>query len=242
LERGKDNGLTRNAKVEVAVEPTILLVDDVQMYLEIQNDFLKYTGIKVVTAKDGLDALEIVKADRPSLVFMDLQMPRMDGAACCRAIKADSELHTTPVVMITLKGKKEDEDACHAAGCDHYLTKPLDRDRFLDVTRRFIPHADRREKRAAATIAGNFRADGTVSPCTIRNVSAGGVFIETDRCVNPGGVVQLSFTMPGETVIECYGTVIWANRVAAKHPVGMGVKFGRLSKQAEEALRDFVGP
>ena len=72
------------------MKKTILLVDDNDMFLEIEKEFLQYTNTEVITACDGIEALNIVKAMRPDLIFMDLEMPKMDGASCCRAIKDDS--------------------------------------------------------------------------------------------------------------------------------------------------------
>ncbi|HEX8960964.1 MAG TPA: response regulator [Geobacteraceae bacterium] len=218
---------------------TILLVDDVQMYLELEKDFLKHTSINILTAKDGLEALDILKANRPDLIFMDLQMPRMDGIACCKAIKSDPELFAVPVVIVTLQGKKEDEQACYSAGCDLFMTKPLDRDRFLEAARRFISGTDRREKRIPTRINGTLRDNGNEIPCIVRDVSAGGAYVETGYS-GKTGLLHISFTLPDGTAIGCHGKVVWTNETPSKHPVGFGVKFAMLSKPAKEALGKFI--
>src|SRR5690242_7384516 len=117
--------------METIMGKAILLVDDVQMFIEIEKEFLQNSQVEILTARDGLEALDIIKERRPDLVFMDLQMPKMNGDACCRAIKSDRVQFATPVVMVTAKGDEEAKDSCLAAGCDGFLTKPLDRDRFL---------------------------------------------------------------------------------------------------------------
>lgn len=83
----------------------ILLVDDVNMFLELQKTFLKLSSVHLFTAQDGVEALQVMRKERPSLVFMDLHMPRMDGAECCARMKADAESKAIPVVMITSEGK-----------------------------------------------------------------------------------------------------------------------------------------
>jgi uncharacterized protein (TIGR02266 family) len=92
----------------------------------------------------------------------------------------------------------------------------------------------------ATRIDGIFRAGGVAMPCTIRDLSAGGVFVETDRCQKQGDVVQLSFTIPDGTIVECYGKVVWSNRTASNRPVGVGIRFGVLPRQAKEALDKFI--
>src|ERR1035437_2297560 len=122
----------------------ILLVDDVQMFLEIEKEFFLQSSGDILTAKDGCEALDAVKTGQPDLVFMDLQMPKMDGASCCQVIKSDSTISKIPVVMITSSEKKEDRELCYSAGCDYFLTKPLDRNRFLEIARKYVPAVDRR--------------------------------------------------------------------------------------------------
>jgi len=222
------------------MEKTILLVDDVQMYLEIEKDFLKYTSARILTARDGAEALDIVKTQRPDIIFMDLQMPRMDGIACCKALKSNPEFFTIPVIMLTLQGKKEDEAACYSAGCNHFMTKPLDRARFLDITRRFIPNADRREKRVPTRMNGTFRVNDAAQPCVIHDLSIEGAYIEADYFGIPGRVIQISFMIPDGTIIECNAKIAWVNRIASTYPVGFGVKLAMLPKGAKDALNKFV--
>ena len=92
---------------EESMNGTILFVDDNSLFIEIEKEFLQYTGVDVLTARDGLEALDVVKTKRPDLIFMDLQMPKMDGAECCRAIKSDNSLSTIPVVMVSAKGNED---------------------------------------------------------------------------------------------------------------------------------------
>lgn len=219
------------------MEKSILLVDDLQMFLEIQKGFLQDAQLDVLTARDGLEALDIVKTRQPDLVFMDLEMPKMDGANCCKAIKSDPVFAKLPVVMVTSSGN---EERCRLAGCDHYLTKPLDRDVFLDVARKYIPGIDRREKRLRIPIDCLLRFQGKTIKCHIRDLSRGGTFVVTDDLREPGSVVQISFILPDGTLIECSGRVAWQNSRESTHPKGFGVKFSLLPKVAKNALNNFL--
>jgi len=222
------------------MDRTILIVDDVKMFIEIQKEFLRPSCVDILTATDGEEALNVVTSRRPDLVFMDLQMPRMDGASCCRAIKSDQRLKNIPVIMVTSKGKEEDAKNCYSAGCDDYLTKPLDRDYFLETARRFIPEIDRREKRLPLSVDGIIKNSDKSISCVLHDISSGGAFLITEYIGIPGHVIQISFTMPDGTFIECHGRIAWVNSVMSTLPRGIGVKFSLVASHAKEALARFI--
>ena len=219
---------------------TVLLVDDNRMFLEIQKEFLEYSNVEILTASDGLEALAVAQAQRPDLIFMDLHMPKMDGSSCCRALKSVSALVNIPVVMVTSKGSEEDKDLCYTAGCDHFLTKPLDRDMFLDVARKFIPSIDRRERRILANFACTLKLQDESVTCRLHDLAVGGVFVVTDSIVVPNSVVQIAFNLPDGTEIACHGRVAWVNRIYAKFPRGIGIKFALMPKEMQQSLKFFV--
>jgi len=222
------------------MDSTILLVDDNKLFLEIEKEYLQSSPVEVLTAKNGLEAIHVIRNKRPDLVFMDMQMPKMDGIACCRAIKSDPSFNTIPVVMVTSRGNENDQNNSCSAGCDDYITKPLDRGHFLSVARSFIPSINRREKRVQTLITAVFRVNNESMSCAIHNVSVGGAFLHSDYFGVPGCVIQLTFTLPGGTVIECHGRIVWANRVSSQMPMGFGVQFALLPKDAKEALSKYI--
>jgi CheY-like chemotaxis protein len=227
---------------EVEMDKTILLVDDVQMFIEIQREFLQGSQVNVITAKNGLEALEAIKSNKiPDLVFMDLHMPNMDGAECCRAIKTDPALPGVPVIMVTTMGKSEDAEDSFSAGCDDFLTKPLDRDLFLEAARRFIPCIDRREKRLPVHATGVFSTNAESLACTLHDISVGGAYVASDYEATPREVLRLYFTMPDGTRIECHARVAWINKIASKFPRGFGVQFALLPKKAKEVITNYIG-
>ena len=226
--------------------PKILLVDDVSMFLELQKTFLKFSSVHVITAKDGAEALQRVKTDHPSLVFMDLHMPVMDGAECCARIKAESEFESLPVVMITTEGKREDRNICFGAGCNDFLTKPLDRALFLETARKYLPAIDRRDSRIPYRTSVKFRAFGFTLSAEIFDVSPNGIFIATDYEVAIGTVLEVAFPLRGERSpsIQAKGRVVWLNgrkeRKKSALPVGFGVEFISLTDESEKELKIFI--
>ena len=89
-------------------------------------------------ATNGCEALEMIKAEHPSLVLMDIQMPAMDGIEATQRIKADSKTCDIPVIALTSSAMKGDREAILAAGCDAYMSKPIDIHRFLDLIQGFF--------------------------------------------------------------------------------------------------------
>jgi adenylate cyclase len=104
----------------------ILVVDDVADNVEILQMRLESQGYEVVTAGDGVAALEKVRELRPDLVLLDIMMPKMDGIETVKQIKADPSLPFIPVILVTARADAKDVIAGLESGGDDYLTKPVD--------------------------------------------------------------------------------------------------------------------
>src|SRR5215207_3799046 len=106
--------------------PLILAVDDLPDNLEILQVRLEAQGYQVVTAADGEEALARIRETRPDLVLLDIMMPKLDGIAVVKAIRADPELRTLPVILVTAKADTRDVIEGLDAGGDDYLTQPFE--------------------------------------------------------------------------------------------------------------------
>jgi CheY-like chemotaxis protein len=221
------------------MEKTVLLVDDVRLFLEIQKEYLQNSSVKIMTANNGIEALHAICSKRPDLIFMDLEMPEMNGDVCCRAIKSRPETASIPVVMITSKGDETSRINCRSAGCDDFLTKPFDRVLFLETARRYLADADRREMRKTINISGVFSSRGATFPCALSNLSVGGAFVTTDFNGDLGRVVQITFALPDGLVVECQARICWLKRSDAGSPLGFGVNFVLLPSKTKDAMMNF---
>jgi CheY-like chemotaxis protein len=219
---------------------TIMLVDDTQMFLEIQKEYLQETQVNVLTARDGLEALEVIRTKRPDLVFMDVQMPKMDGMTCCRTVKSEMDYAMIPIVLITSAKTEEDIERCYSNRCDSFISKPYDRDLFLGVARKFLPGINRRNKRKPCRLDAHIHIENDLIPCTLKDLSIGGAFIATDYRGAPGNVVKIIFNLPDGEKIECQGRIAWVNDSDSGRPTGFGVKFALVPKTATEKLRKYV--
>jgi OmpR family response regulator RpaB len=100
----------------------ILVVDDEQSIRQIVETRLKMAGYDVVTAGDGLEALELVKIENPNLIVLDIMMPKVDGLQVCKEIR---KTLTTPIIMLTAKGEVVDKIQALELGADDYIVKPF---------------------------------------------------------------------------------------------------------------------
>jgi len=214
----------------------ILLVDDVQLLLEIQKRFLAYSHIQVLTANDGVEALETARRERPDLVIMDKYMPRMDGLTCCATMKEDPMLAHIPIIMATNATQPGDTEEYLRAGCVDVLSKPIDCKLFLNAIRKHIPAIERRSIRVPRKIEMQMSCDGKVSTVATENLSLNGLFAITDREVVVGSEVKFTFLLPEKEVpMEIRTRVVWQNK--GGNAAGFGVEFVEVTGQGIPMLR-----
>jgi len=111
--------------------PIVLVVDDLEVNRELLEANLEDLGYDVRQARDGLEALEAVEAEEPDLIYLDIQMPRLDGLSVCRQLKSHPTRRLIPVVMLTALGDRATRLDGLAAGADDFLTKPFDAQELL---------------------------------------------------------------------------------------------------------------
>jgi len=105
---------------------TILLVDDDHSMVRFVTLILENEGYRVLSARDGEEALQKVRETRPDLVLLDIIMPRKNGYQVCRAIKEDSVLGSLPVVFLSAKSQPSDRFWAKRVGGDGFVAKPFD--------------------------------------------------------------------------------------------------------------------
>ena len=120
---------------------TILVVEDNAQNRELVSDLLMLAGVRVLMAEDGETALELAAREPVDLVLMDVSLPRMDGLEATRQLKRNPATAHVPVIALTAHAMKGDRERILAAGCDGYLTKPIDTRSFTDAVARHLPAA-----------------------------------------------------------------------------------------------------
>jgi two-component system cell cycle response regulator DivK len=104
----------------------ILIVDDDPKTLKLLRDLLQIRGYTTLDATDGKQGVDMARAKMPDLIFMDMQMPIMDGFEATNILKADPVTKSIPVIALTACAMQGDREKCMEAGCSDYMTKPLD--------------------------------------------------------------------------------------------------------------------
>ena len=214
----------------------ILLVDDVRLLLEIQKRFLSSSQVQILTAGDGEEALEVTRREHPDLIIMDKYMPKMDGLACCIAIKADPSIAHIPVIMSTNAAQKDDMEAYIRAGCSDILAKPIEAKTFLNMINRYIPGIDRRAVRVQHSLEMEILFGGEAHAASSENISINGTFAVTDLNVSINDELSLSFLIPGhDTPMKVRGRVVWLKK--GGDAPGFGVEFQEVTGQGLPMLR-----
>jgi two-component system, cell cycle response regulator DivK len=132
------------AKVARKARPlTILVVDDVPETCRMYSGYFQFVGASVLTARDGIEALQVVYQYQPDAVVLDLAMPRMTGLEVLRNVRRDPRTRDLPIIALTGQATSETQEAALVAGADLYLTKPC----LPHVVFNFVVQLLRRERR-----------------------------------------------------------------------------------------------
>jgi len=123
------------------MDPKILIVDDeahIRLLIEQTLEELEDEGAELLTAVNGEQALETIKAEKPQLVFLDVMMPKMNGFDVCNTVKNELGLDDIYIVMLTAKGQEFDKERGKEVGADIYMTKPFDPDEMLEMAEEIL--------------------------------------------------------------------------------------------------------
>lgn len=130
----------------------VLVVDDNATNLKLITYLLANEQYEISTAQNAQRALEMLRAQKPDLLLLDLQLPDMDGLELTRILRADLQMANLPIIAVTAYAMKGDEDKARAAGVDGYVTKPIAKDEFRRTVARYL-RAGASEPPARATNA-----------------------------------------------------------------------------------------
>ncbi|HLL77567.1 MAG TPA: response regulator [Pyrinomonadaceae bacterium] len=120
---------------------TVMVVDDSDDVRELAALQLKLAGYEVVEARDGLEAVELAKERCPALIFMDIQMPVMDGLTATRMIRGVRELCAVTIIAFSAFGSGGNRQKAIEAGCDEFVSKVVGVNELSAIIERFLPTA-----------------------------------------------------------------------------------------------------
>lgn len=117
---------------------TVLIAEDNMDNRIIYATMLSHVGYRVVEADNGVEAVRVARTERPDIILMDISMPLMDGYEATRVLKADPQTRGIPIVAVTAHAMVTDRDAAKEAGCDDYVSKPVEPQGIRSVVERWI--------------------------------------------------------------------------------------------------------
>ncbi|NOZ56290.1 MAG: response regulator [Calditrichaeota bacterium] len=116
----------------------VLVVDDNDLNLELVTDLLEVAGFSVHSATTAEEGIQLARTTQPDLILMDVGLPGMDGLEAARILKNDPRTRGIPLVALTAHAMRGDRERALAAGCDGYITKPIDTRTFVRDVHRFV--------------------------------------------------------------------------------------------------------
>jgi two-component system cell cycle response regulator DivK len=116
----------------------ILVVEDQEDNMRIMNDMLSSAGYEVIKAVSGDEGVAMAESHKPNLIFMDVQLPGLNGYEATRRIKDNSALRNIPIIAVTSYALDGEEDRAEEAGCDAYFSKPVSPRALLAKVREYI--------------------------------------------------------------------------------------------------------
>ena len=147
--RGGDKGavtISESTPAEMLASntPLILVADDNEINLMTVTDYLRANQLRVIQARDGLEAVKMVRQHAPSLVLMDIQMPLMDGLEAIAHLRADDQYAKIPIIALTSRAMVGDRERCIAVGANEYLSKPVNMKQLVKTIHAHLPKDETR--------------------------------------------------------------------------------------------------
>ncbi len=203
--------------------PKILLVDDVDLFLELERSYLDGLGYDLVTASSGEEALKRLEKIAPDLLLLDYYMPGMDGDEVCRLIRKSQRWRHLPILMVTAAGKPEEVQRCLDAGCDDYICKPVNKQELQEKVQRLLGAIKRRTaERVAVQLPVQMREGERLHVASTRDLSTTGVRLKSSAPLGENTTVEIKLELPDGKPLELYGKI----KRAPKQPEdGCGVYF-----------------
>ena len=119
--------------------PTVMVVEDFEDNRFMMRRLLEMSGYRVLEAINGEEAVELARRERPQLILMDLSLPQLDGLAATRRIRQHADLRDVPIVAVSAHDTADFHADALAAGCNDYVTKPIDFDQLEALLSRLLP-------------------------------------------------------------------------------------------------------
>ena len=225
----------------------IVLSNDPLLLTILRNSFFQREGFDMVLVQDGQTGFQAIEAEEPILAAFDLVQLGGQALDCCRAVKSDPLLATTPILLLLPQDAGEDlADDCWAAGCDAVVHRPLAAERFLDAACGLLGISRRLAQRFPVSFQLSFldtKQKKHVGSCV--NLNLGGMFLATEMLFPVDTQLAVEFVLPGfQMALQSSVRVAWVNhpewRKKNSMPCGVGLEFVSVSPTFVAAVEEFL--
>ncbi|MFQ5329383.1 MAG: response regulator [Thermodesulfobacteriota bacterium] len=223
----------------------VLLVDDIRLFLEIEQTLLNRPDITIFTATSGEEAIQIHERENVDVILLDLLMPGMDGETVCKHIRADSRLMGVSIIMVTTSTSPEDIERCIEAGANDYILKPINPTELLTKFQRYVKVAQRWDLRILTRMdvsVADQDSMGSFMGNTV-NISSSGVLVECTHNLDVGDAVSCSFSLPGNTsTITSTGEVVRSKEInhTQSRITRYGIRFLDIGEEEQNMIESFI--
>jgi len=215
----------------------LLVVEDDIANLELMTEVFKTLEAEVRPLNDSESAARVVTQENFDGIFLDLEMPKLNGFELAQKIRESSWNRLTPIVIVTGRGDRDTMQKAFALGATFFLQKPVDRQK-LNSLLRTVRGTLLETRRRSARVSMQTEVSCTVGTRTLRgrawNLSQGGMQLEVEG-LQPRETVRVSFRLPSSAVvIDASATVVWAKEDR------QGILFSHVGPQQQEEIRQFI--
>ncbi len=210
---------------------TILLVDDMRSFLDLERTFLRRSDCHILTARTGLEALKIARVENPNIILLDVEMPEMNGIEATRHLMSHPETREIPVVILSSTDRVQE---ALDAGAQEFIKKPVDEDTFIATVRKYTHLPVRLDPRKECEMTCSLsREGGPAFSGTVVDLSLSGLLVSGGPEIPIGTRVSLDFKLGTERIL--------AETLVVRHvKEGFGAAFDQLSNGATMAVRAFL--
>jgi CheY-like chemotaxis protein len=225
----------------------ILIVDDSETFLMYTTVLLHRMGFdKITSAKNGVEALKLLRILMPDVILLDIKMPQMDGITVLRHIKDDENTSNIPVIMVTIVSDGNSIEDCKRLGCSGYLTKPVKVTELNDTLNKCISYEGGKRRKFLRT---SFEKNVSVTHNGITEehpaicLSEGGIYVRKRNPFNIGTEVEISLSLKDDKILNLKGTVIYIRGLSGdvvRDQPGMAIEFKNVNEDASVMLRTYI--
>jgi CheY-like chemotaxis protein/Tfp pilus assembly protein PilZ len=225
----------------------ILIVDDSETFLMYTSILLNRMGFDtIISAKDGIEALKLLRILMPDIVLLDIIMPQMDGITVLRHIKGNEQTLSIPVIIVTIKSDRHSVEECERLGCSNYLTKPLNLIELHNALNENISYPRGKKRKLLRT---SFKKKvvlthkGEKEELLAENLSEGGIYIRKRNPFRVGTDVELTIPLNEEKSVNLMGTVISIRGFSGEVfyiPPGMAIEFKDLPNSDALMIKEHI--